>query len=127
MNENNELINHEVVIDKYLTATLSIPKKLTSLELKALFMKANKLFNLSEVEIADSNTTNVRGVRGKYKRHIFSPEIIEEIKMLYKKYINERFKHRYSAMDINKKFNTDYASVVIEKKVAWLKKHGELE
>ncbi len=35
-----------------MSATLKIPKVLTAIELKALMMKANKLFNLAEVQIS---------------------------------------------------------------------------
>ena len=48
-----ELIEHTVEIDNYITATLRIPKVLDAMELKALMVKANKLFNLAEIEILD--------------------------------------------------------------------------
>lgn len=50
--EENELIEHKIEIDEYVSATLRIPKVLTAIELKALMIKANKLFNLADVPLA---------------------------------------------------------------------------
>lgn len=45
----SELVEHTIEVDEYTNVTLKIPKVLTPIELKSLMMKANKLFNLSEV------------------------------------------------------------------------------
>ena len=47
---NEELIEHEIVIDEYMTATLKIPKVLTAMELAALMAKAKKMFNISDAQ-----------------------------------------------------------------------------
>jgi predicted RNA-binding protein with RPS1 domain len=49
MNEGQEngLVEHHVVVDNYISATLKIPKILTALELKGLMIKAKKLYELS--------------------------------------------------------------------------------
>ena len=39
----NELIEHSIVVDEYITATIKIPKQLNAMEFKALATKANKL------------------------------------------------------------------------------------
>ena len=46
-----ELIAHTVNVDKYTELTLKIPKVMTALDLKSLTLKANKIFNLSEVPL----------------------------------------------------------------------------
>lgn len=46
-----ELIEHKIVIDEYMTATLKIPKVLTAMELAALMAKAKKMFNISDAQI----------------------------------------------------------------------------
>jgi hypothetical protein len=50
-NKEDGLIEHEVVIDNYISATLKIPKLLTALELKGLMIKAKKLYELSGNDI----------------------------------------------------------------------------
>lgn len=56
------IVEHKIIIDDNMSATLNIPKELTAIELKALMHKANKLFNLSETTISNKN------LRGNYKR-----------------------------------------------------------
>ncbi len=46
-----DLIDHEIVIDQYVKVTLSIPKKLTTIELKGIMIKANQLLKMSEVTV----------------------------------------------------------------------------
>jgi hypothetical protein len=45
-----ELIEHYVKVDKYMTVIMSIPKQMSADTLKYMTMKANKLFNMSEME-----------------------------------------------------------------------------
>ena len=49
--DEQELIEHTVEIDEYVSATIRIPKVLTAIDLKALMYKANKLFNIAEVPL----------------------------------------------------------------------------
>lgn len=53
-----DMVEHTVEIDEYISATIKIPKKLTAIELKALMVKANKLFNLAEVPIVAKRAAN---------------------------------------------------------------------
>ena len=53
MEKENELIEHKIKIDEYISAEIKIPKVLTAMDLKALMYKANKLFNLAEVPIVE--------------------------------------------------------------------------
>ncbi len=46
------LIEHEIEIDDYVKVTLSIPQKLTAIELKGIMIKANQLLKLSEISIS---------------------------------------------------------------------------
>ncbi len=46
-----DLIDHEINIDDFVKVTLSIPKKLTAIELKGIMIKANQLLKMSEVSI----------------------------------------------------------------------------
>jgi hypothetical protein len=69
-----EMIEHEVVVDDYITVKLKIPKVLTAMDLKGLMMKTNKLFNMSEVAIQQPST------RKKYVK--FSDDIKDEIARL---------------------------------------------
>lgn len=52
--EANEMVQHTIVIDKYATAVLSIPKVMDAMQFKGLVVKANKLFNLSTDEVIES-------------------------------------------------------------------------
>lgn len=47
-----DLIEHEIDIDDYVKVTLSIPKKLTAMELKGIMIKANQLLKMSQINIA---------------------------------------------------------------------------
>lgn len=49
--ESVDLIDHEINIDDYVKVTLSIPKKLTAIELKGIMIKANQLLKMSEVTV----------------------------------------------------------------------------
>ena len=55
-----ELVEHIVDIDQYVSVTLKIPKVMTALELKGLTMKANKLFNLAEVPIVQEGSKGLQ-------------------------------------------------------------------
>ena len=52
-NDETDIIDHIVEIDSHISATLKIPVRLSAIELKALMVKANKLFNLSETPLMD--------------------------------------------------------------------------
>jgi hypothetical protein len=54
----DELVEHKIVIDEYTELNLKIPKFLTPIELKALMVKANKIFNISDVPIAQQSLVN---------------------------------------------------------------------
>lgn len=73
-NEQTEIIEHIVEIDNYLSATLKIPKKLTAIELKALMMKANKLFNLSETPLVEKR----KYIRCKIRSEAEKRELVEK-------------------------------------------------
>lgn len=60
--KNMDLIDHEIAIDEYVKVTLSIPKKLTAMELKGIMLKANQLLKLSEISIQSVQQ------RGSYKK-----------------------------------------------------------
>lgn len=112
MAENNEeLIEHEIVVDKYLSATLKIPRVITSLELKALFMKANKLFNISEISTAPTTEHGNRTDSKNYAK--YTPEMMEEIKTLYL----SGSRGQEIAEKINKKFNTNFSNSQISNKI----------
>lgn len=69
-----ELVDHKVEIDKYTELTLKIPKVMTALELKALTVKANKIFNLSEVPLVAK-----RSYRSDSDRVQFTGELDKQI------------------------------------------------
>ncbi|KKM60141.1 hypothetical protein LCGC14_1544840 [marine sediment metagenome] len=46
--EENEIVEHTVEIDDYVSVKLKIPKVMTAMDMKALMQKANKLFTLSD-------------------------------------------------------------------------------
>lgn len=46
----NELMMHFIEVDEYTTIQLSIPKRLSAADLKGLMMKANKIFNISDMQ-----------------------------------------------------------------------------
>ena len=75
--DEKDFVEHEVEIDDYITATLKIPKVMTAMDLKSLMVKANKLFNLSEVPIV------ARVVKGNH-HHDWTTEEDEQIKKLSK-------------------------------------------
>ncbi len=81
----DELIEHIVEIDDYISVIIKIPKRLDALKMKALMMKTNKLFNLSEVPIQE-------GPRGSYKKKIrkktdYTKFSIEELTEIVKSWI----------------------------------------
>ena len=107
----NEMIEHRVEIDDYVSATIKIPKILTAMELKALMVKANKLFNLAEVPLVDSkpkykpisnssNITNddldvldrihehIEGLKGSNSRNLWTQEMDD--------YVDEKKKQGYT-------------------------------
>jgi len=49
--DDNELIEHEIKVDKFLSVKMKIPKKMDALELKALATKSQKLLNLSDLSV----------------------------------------------------------------------------
>ena len=51
-----ETVKHKVVIDKNLSVDMLIPVELTAIELKALMVKASKLFNLSDTSLGMTQT-----------------------------------------------------------------------
>ncbi len=86
----NELIEHSIVVDEYITATIKIPKQLTAMEFKALATKANKLFSLAEVQIVDTNVSPIinvpketKGIEKRARRKI-TPEQRKQVKLLLK-------------------------------------------
>ena len=59
-----ELIEHEVVIDEYMTATLKIPKRLSAMELAAIMAKAKKMFNISDAQTEQQHSVSKMETRG---------------------------------------------------------------
>lgn len=79
MNE-KELIEHTIVIDEYITATIKIPKILTALELAALMTKARKMFNISEVMIEQPQQPKKIIINRKKSNNIYlAPEQEQEL------------------------------------------------
>lgn len=74
--ESEDIVEHIVEIDSYVSVTIKIPKRLSAIDLKALMAKANKMFNLSETPIIEKR-------RAKY---LISND--EEKKKLIEKYQN---------------------------------------
>ena len=110
----NELLEHEVVIDEHIKVTLMIPKKLSALELKALMVKSNKLFNLSEVPIISE--------KRKYKR-IFSDDMIRDIKALH----NKGLKGKAITNELNKIHSTSLSYRTVINKIYVMNKNGQLD
>ena len=111
----SELIEHTVEIDEYLSATIKIPKVLDALELKALMAKANKLFNLAEVPIA--NTQKRKYTKSSEKWKTFSPEMVDFIIAT----INSGADYNQLTKNFNEKFNSNVDKDRLMKKVYYIK------
>ena len=108
-----ELLEHEIVIDEHIKVTLMIPKKLSALELKALMVKSNKLFNLSEVPIINKKKYN----------HIFSDNMIRDIKALH----NKGLKGKAITNELNKIHSTSLSYRTVINKIYVMNKNGQLD
>jgi len=117
MEEHEERIEHKIVIDQYTEVTLKIPKTLTAMGLKALMMKANKLFNLSEIQEPVQKRKYVYKKKPGRPRKIDEQQVQrrgrnstlwnEERVSYLKKQININSKYKEKVVCMNKKFNTD--------------------
>lgn len=79
--DTNGKIEHIVEVGDDIEVKLKIPYRLTAMELKALSMKANKLFGLSDVPLAARRTTS--GTRPTNRR-LFTEEMTEDVRRLRK-------------------------------------------
>jgi len=75
--EEKEVVEHLIKIDEFLTVTIKIPKVMTAIDFKGLSSKANKIFNLSEVPMID--TEPKRYINTEPKRYI--PFTVKKKKM----------------------------------------------
>lgn len=97
---NEDIVEHKVEIDDSISATLKIPKVLTAIDLKALMHKANKLFNLAEVNIQDRK-------QDKKPREFQKRKDIEEIKEIVSNWDDANSEGRKQmAVDMNKSLHS---------------------
>ena len=80
-----ELIEHEVIINDMMEIKMKIPKKMTAMDLKALMVKANKIFSISDTSIDDSRSkigvTSGAWIRG--PRTAWTPETDKKMNKLW--------------------------------------------
>lgn len=76
--ENIDLIDHEITIDNYIKVTLSIPKKLTAIELKGIMLKASQLLKMSEITVS----TEVRRPYKKRENTLKDKIVLELVNMM---------------------------------------------
>lgn len=118
MNERN-LIPHFIQIDEMMELKMLIPETLDALELKALMVKADKLFKLSEVTIqANPDGRTLRS--GGYNR-IWTPQML--VRAVQLKEFSTYKKEHQIATKLNEEFNTDYFTAKrVWQKFSYLKK-----
>lgn len=120
MNQNNgpstqvighiDLIDHEITIDEYVKVTLSIPKKLTAIDLRGIMLKANQLLKMSEISIPQQPMrTNVkRGIGLVWKEGMLAELVgmIERRKDMTKSSVFKEFSTKYGMTphDADKKY-----------------------
>lgn len=77
-----ELIEHTIIVDEHISVQMKIPKELDALALKGLMVKANRLMNLSEVQIQ----TQKKSVKKSQQNGNFdwTPERLSELKQMTK-------------------------------------------
>lgn len=115
--ETEELVEHTIEIDKYTQLTLKIPKVMSAMDLKGLMVKANKIFNVSEVSITGRNGRMGRPPGSGRGHRLFTPEI--DAKM-YK--LRETDKLSWSKIDDALGItNTDKHYHYLKKKNRWNK------
>jgi len=93
-----EQIEHEVIVDDNIIVKLKIPKILTAMELKALSMKADKLFKLSDATMPRT-FSNTKGTA------MFSAEQTEDI-VIFKE--AEKLNYEQITEKLNKKYGTNF-------------------
>jgi hypothetical protein len=87
-----EMLTHIIFIDEYMRLEWRIPKVITPLQLKAMNSKVNKLFNLSEVQIAEDQAQPITKIsqsyikKRKYRKYgdsHWTQELKEKLKEMY--------------------------------------------
>lgn len=92
-----EMLEHEVIIDDNILVKLKIPKILTAMELKALSIKADKMFKISEVTMPKSAGRKPSGIA------MFTEEMTNDIMQLRD---TKHLGYDEIARRINKKYDT---------------------
>jgi hypothetical protein len=78
--ETIEKISHKIIIDEYIEVTLKIPKVITAMGLKALMLKANKLFNLSDALVEETSKKRSYNYTKKPGRPVTTSLYVEPVK-----------------------------------------------
>ena len=94
-----ETIEHEIIIDDNILVKLKIPKVLTAMELKALSMKADKMFKLSDAVMPP---TAHKGRPSKSVASLFTDEMGYDIVMMRDE---EQLPYEAIASRINAKYD----------------------
>lgn len=104
-----QLIEHEILVDKYITVKLAIPKQLDAVSLKGLMTKANRLFSLSEIELQSVSAPKTK----LYTRHTWTASETEFLAEMVKvkkpvkeivKLFGDRFKSGIPAQKIEARY-----------------------
>lgn len=106
-----ETIEHDVIVDDNISVKLKIPKVMTAIELKALSMKADKLFKLSDVNIPRSYKKRTTATNENGKRAMFTEEMGREI---YEWRSKNHMSYEQIAVRLNKKYNADYTKMNVQ-------------
>lgn len=115
--EEQEYYEHYIDIDEMMELKLKIPKHLNVLELKALMVKTDKLFKVSEVKIVKNSIAGQRRSEAiSYrKQNIFKKDVLIDIVNLNErkidvpvitKYLNDKYGKKYGLKVPSKRVHT---------------------
>jgi hypothetical protein len=117
----SEIIEHRITIDKYTKVILSIPKELDIVELKALTLKVNKLFSISEIQLGRTSITRQpQAARFEFRKR---PEVVSFIA----EQGNKKTPLKIMTENVNKKFDLSLTAEQVYNKIVNLRAKGEIK
>lgn len=125
-----ECFVHDITVDEFIEVKLKIPKVMDAMDLKALTMKANKLFNLATLEVPTMQSSKPKGrPKGSKTKEVsrglksmFSDEILKDIV----KYKETNYSYKRMAKRINKDYESNFTKTQIKDKYLNEKKQGRI-
>lgn len=117
-----EFVEHFIDIDELMELKMKIPKRLDALELKALMVKADKLFKLSEVTIAPQESTEPRHYRKRNGKKSGWKKWTDDMLIELVAMNEQGIKATEIAEKINAKYGSEFDSKMVWQKIWYLQR-----